>query len=587
MRLKRLLPVLLLAASCTTFGIIACRKSDSISLPGASATVTTTLTGRIVDENRNPVSGAVVKAGAGSATTDVNGEFTLSNVSLSASAAFVKVDKEGYFTGSRTLSVSAGTVHYVSIELAPRRIVATFSASSGGTVPLDAGGSLQFGPNAIMVDAGGAPYNGTVRVAAYTYDPTAANFNEVMPGALRAINNSNEERLLKSYAMSNIELLGTGGEKLQLAPGKTATLTLAIPAGLQNTAPATIPLWYFDETKGFWIEEGSGTRQGNTYVGTVSHFTPWNYDVPIPMINLDLTVVGVAGTTTLTGPIPGARVDFRSSVVNGTVFTNSNGKARVQLAANDPIEIRVYDRCGQVIHTATIGPYTANATHTASINNYSGPSTATFTGIVRNCNGQPVVNGYVNVLINGTTQRAVISNGSFSFRQSTCGTSVQALLTPVDLTANVQGAAVSATAAPGGSTSTTLSACGPSSTQFMQFLFNNQVVRFQPPADSLAAWTYASSQETFLFAVPDTGSAQQHAIGLQLRGAFVSGTHLVHALDLMYNHNPYSMNSASAQISSFGPVNGFIEGYFSGTVRDSLGLNTYPVSGSFKIRRDN
>jgi len=65
---------------------------------------------------------------------------------------------------------------------------------------------------------------------------------------------------------------------LQLATGKNATVTFPIATATQSTAPATIPLWFFDETKGMWIEQGSATKTGNTYVGTVSHFTWWNCD---------------------------------------------------------------------------------------------------------------------------------------------------------------------------------------------------------------------------------------------------------------------------------------------------------------------
>ena len=41
-----------------------------------------------------------------------------------------------------------------------------------------------------------------------------------------------------------------------------------------------MPLWYFDEQKGMWVEEGVATKQGNQYVGTVNHFTDWNCDIP-------------------------------------------------------------------------------------------------------------------------------------------------------------------------------------------------------------------------------------------------------------------------------------------------------------------
>ena len=53
-----------------------------------------------------------------------------------------------------------------------------------------------------------------------------------------------------------------------------------IPADQLSSAPAQIPLWYFDEEKGVWQEEGFAKREGNKYVGTVTHFTDWNCDDP-------------------------------------------------------------------------------------------------------------------------------------------------------------------------------------------------------------------------------------------------------------------------------------------------------------------
>jgi hypothetical protein len=45
-----------------------------------------------------------------------------------------------------------------------------------------------------------------------------------------------------------------------------------------SVAPPTIEMWFFDEVKGIWKEEGIGTKQGSVYVGEVSHFSSWNFD---------------------------------------------------------------------------------------------------------------------------------------------------------------------------------------------------------------------------------------------------------------------------------------------------------------------
>jgi hypothetical protein len=67
---------------------------------------------------------------------------------------------------------------------------------------------------------------------------------------------------------------------LDLADGKTAQITAPIPYTLMDNAPDTIPMWYYDESTGKWMEQGTGTKVGNNYVGDVSHFTYWNFDHP-------------------------------------------------------------------------------------------------------------------------------------------------------------------------------------------------------------------------------------------------------------------------------------------------------------------
>jgi len=100
-----------------------------------------------------------------------------------------------------------------------------------------------------------------------------------MPGDLRGITTGGKEVALKTYGMMNVELQDDAGNKLQVASGQQATITVAVPSALQGTAPATIPLWYFNDSTGRWIQQGAGALQGSSYIGNVSHFTWWNYDV--------------------------------------------------------------------------------------------------------------------------------------------------------------------------------------------------------------------------------------------------------------------------------------------------------------------
>ena len=101
-----------------------------------------------------------------------------------------------------------------------------------------------------------------------------------MPGAdLMAIANDGDTVPLISYGMVNVEMSDEDGNPLQLKDGCEAYLKY--PAPKEFTSHDTIPLWYFNEESGLWVEEGYSTRQGDEYVGSVRHFTWWNCDIKL------------------------------------------------------------------------------------------------------------------------------------------------------------------------------------------------------------------------------------------------------------------------------------------------------------------
>jgi hypothetical protein len=135
-------------------------------------------------------------------------------------------------------------------------------------------------------------------------DPSAADFSTTVAGGdMLAQRTDRSTSILYSYGILRVKMTGTHGEALQMAPGKTANLTIAIPATQLATAPATIPLWYFDEATGVWIEEGSAAKQGNKYVGTVKHFTDWNADDPKDRATIIGRLVDCDGQGTIFAPV--------------------------------------------------------------------------------------------------------------------------------------------------------------------------------------------------------------------------------------------------------------------------------------------
>ena len=175
--------------------------------------VNTSVAGQVVDKNNAPVSDAMVSFGTANTMTDVNGIFKFDNVTVHENRAYVKVEKAGYFHGSRTFFAYANQRSNVKVSLLEKIIQGTVEAS-GGTVTTPAGVKLVFSANAVA-DADGNPYTGTVQVAAQYLDPSADNISSIMPGDLRGISTDNVEEGMTTYGMVVVELLGSGGELLK------------------------------------------------------------------------------------------------------------------------------------------------------------------------------------------------------------------------------------------------------------------------------------------------------------------------------------------------------------------------------------
>lgn len=562
-----------------------CRKSElSFEDPGGGGngkTVTFSLSGRVLDKNNAPVTQAEVKAGANTTRTDANGNFTFTNIELPKKAAYVTVDKSGYFQGSRTFVAHERSVNYVSIRLIEKELTGTFAAAGGGTVTLSSGGSINFQPNSIVDAATSSAYAGAVSVSAYFIDPSNPGFINEMPGDLRGVTTSGEERGLQSFGMMAVELSGASGQKLQLASGKPATITFAIPASLVASAPATIPLWYFDEVTGLWKEEGSAVKQGNSYVGTVKHFSFWNCDAPFPLVSFDATVRDQKGH-----PVPNVTVTIRK--VNNTSFgaaiTDELGRVSGLIPANEALELTVTDRCGNVLYTKNIGPYSSNVNYGSITITMQPQATVVITGSAVNCSNAAVTNGFVNITLDGMNYRATLSNGNFTISIIRCNASpVQAQIFAEDIAAGQQGSVSLLAVTSGNANAGQLSACGTSTDQFVNYSISGVNYAFTSPNDTFT-WYFIDSVGTKSNYMQASNSNQINYLGLYYNGSTVTGS-FTGDITIAHANSKYEGSNTSINITQYGTVGQFVTGTFTGNVFLGSSTTPLPITGSFKVRR--
>ncbi len=401
---------LLLALLCLTW--VGCEKDSenvvtttSSTITGELAPATISVYGQLTDNTGAVVPNALVTAGDRSTTSDQEGYWRINNAQVASTFGYVTFQSTGHLQGSRTIYARDGGEYEVDVELLSNSQVYTVDAASGGTIQLaGSDASITFGSSA-FAKTDGSPVSGQVSVVAHYLDASEDETYRQMPGDLRALaadaTSQTDFTLLTSFGMMGVELRDASGAEVELASGQTATLSMPLSAEALANAPATIPLWYFDDIQGIWIEEGEASLQGNAYVGEVSHFTFWNCDIPTEY-------------TVLCGQVlfPGTDTSFGSSVYLsvtsqqwGTThgYTDRDGYFCGIVPAGEVLTFSVYSYalCQGAAYTQQIGPL-SDSTNLGTITVSSQAFTATTVTGRAVCNGAPVTSGAVRIFQNGS-----------------------------------------------------------------------------------------------------------------------------------------------------------------------------------------
>ena len=361
--------------------------------------ITRNFLGTIVDTNNNPIENVTVTIGSSTALTDANGVFIINNAAVNQRFGYVKAEKAGYIHASRAVVPSNGT-NKVRIMMLPETVAGTTASGTQETISLANGSKVVLEGDYIKPD--GTNYDGAVNVIMHHLNPANENMQDQMPGMLYAANAQNEARMLQTFGMLAVELRGENGEDLNLAEGSTAEITVPLDASLMTNAPSTIPLWYFDETNGYWIEDGEATLVGNSYVGTVSHFSFWNCDIPAELVTYSATF-----TDDNDNPLSNLRIIITSpNFGSNSSVTNENGEASGLVPKDETLalEVKSLDACGfNSLYDTTIGSFSEDSNASFTISNASETNliTETVIGEFLTCNQEPVSDGYVKLSYGG------------------------------------------------------------------------------------------------------------------------------------------------------------------------------------------
>lgn len=547
------------------------------------------ISGFVTDEYDTEVMGAIVQAGGVTTTTDKYGYFEIRNVQVVQNAATVTIVKAGYFKGVKTYIATADKSAFFRIKLSPKTNVGTFNAGSGGTFiaaigsnnTLSTGCTVSIPPNAVVNAITNTAYTGSVNVSAELVAADDPDVNKLMPGDLRGLTAGNDLRILTSYGMMAVELTGTGGELLQIAAGKKATLIIPIPASLQARAPASITLWSFNESNGLWKEDGGAIKTGNTYVANVTHFSFWDWGMPATYVQFNCRIVDQSGKA-----IPNTAVrlvDMGPVMSVGYGYTDSTGFVAGPIPANAQIQMEVYtDACVSVMYSKKFT--TANVDISlGTIDASSQMTLANVSGTVTTCTNTPLTNGYIIVDYGNNSYRYNVNNGTFSFNIVLCPGYTGIGVTAVDISSQQQlGGGYNLIA--GNNAIGNIKACPISSQRFVNYTINGTQYSFTPPADSLFSFV---GNPVFISGYKITAPGNKFSFEFSNSNLPVGSNH--NLIKFAPSQIPDSLSiitPIAVNVTEYGAIGQYIAGTFTGTLRGKAPANIqYNVTLNFRVER--
>lgn len=387
------------------------------------------ITGKVTDPSGKPIKGAVVSIKKGPATvTDAGGGYTLNEVKQEK-RIIVRFSKAGFVPTQGITSLKTqgrennnNDNHHHNDDddddgdhddddgdhdddrgrsrKLDRVTLSRTMLPSGSTQTLNTSVTNTIAEEGFKVTfpAGSLKASGAVKVIVSPID-VSTNELQAFPGDFNARSRTGRAVLLETFSLMEITIL-QNGQAVDLKHGKQATLEFLLPSNTSLTAGQTIPLWYFDEEEGLWIEDGRGTVGVSSFnaarlsvVGQVKHFTWWNVDRPIEERTcLTGTVLDVGGS-----PVPGASVLAWGIDYNGssTAVTNADGEYCITVKRGSQVRVTAsafngMDSSASVIINTPVGQFVCGQDPCGGVPLLLLPPASCVSGDVKDGAGNPV-----------------------------------------------------------------------------------------------------------------------------------------------------------------------------------------------------
>lgn len=332
---------LIVPANCAT-------GSASVTVPALGS-----LSGRAVSSTTGlGIAGVTVAAAGVSAVTDAGGNFSIVGVPQSDRIGVLFLSA-GYGPTARIASIEGNRTSSVQARLVPVSASVVAAATAGGIVNVPgltaqvviAANSLQ------RADGSALTGNATVRVT--PVDPSSDT--TLLPGDFTTLL-AGLAAQLESFGALIVQIVDQAGAQLSLQAGRT--LNLRIPLATRSgTAPATVPMYYFDEAIARWVQQGTATLAGSGasryYQATVDRLGTWTAGQSYNTVRVSGCVADAAGVRVAGASVAADGIDYSGST---TATTDAGGNFVLPIRLGGRVAVTGV-ASGRLTNTLPLGPY--------------------------------------------------------------------------------------------------------------------------------------------------------------------------------------------------------------------------------------
>ena len=275
----------------------------------------------------------------GEVKTNRNGNYSV-QVRVNPGRLAVNANATGFAPQSIIVDVSDGSRRTADLAMIPVQVTQPFRPENNAAIKVDGQTVVSLSANALVTESGGAA-SGEATAMVTVLD--ASKDPSVMPGDLESYNaDTGEAEPIESFGAMNVEFAGGNGNRLNLASGKQADISIPLASGRRpEDSPKSIPLYYWSDEKGYWVEEGTATLQQTAdgkwaYTGSVGHFSTWNADVLYESITMNGCVQDQNGKPVKNAEVTAHGKDY---VGSSKATTDADGRFEIEVRPDSELDL--------------------------------------------------------------------------------------------------------------------------------------------------------------------------------------------------------------------------------------------------------